>query len=53
MEIIPAILTDDPLELDALLRKIREGKKFERVQIDFIDGEFAANRTIKNEPRFS
>lgn len=47
MEIIPAILTSDPLELDGLLRKIRDSGKFERVQIDFIDGEFANNRTIK------
>ena len=47
MKIIPAILTDDPQELDRLLREIRDSKKFERVQIDFIDGEFAANRTFK------
>lgn len=47
MEVVPAVLTDDPLKLDDLLRKIRDSKKFERVQIDFIDGEYAANRTIK------
>lgn len=47
MEIVPAILTEDPLESDKLLREIRDSKKFGRVQIDFIDGEFAANRTFK------
>lgn len=46
MQIIPAILTKDPLELDKLLRQIRDSKKFERVQVDFIDGLFAANETI-------
>ena len=47
MEIVPAILTDDPLESEKLLREIRDSKKFKRVQIDFIDGEFADNLTIK------
>lgn len=47
MEIIPAILTSDVQELDSLLRKIRDSKKFERVQIDFVDGVFAENLTIK------
>jgi len=47
MEIIPAILTSDVQELDFLLRKIRDSKKFERVQIDFVDGEYAANKTFK------
>ncbi len=47
MEIIPAILTKDPVQLDGWLRKVRDSKRFERVQIDFIDGEYAANRTIK------
>jgi pentose-5-phosphate-3-epimerase len=46
MEIIPAILTKDPFELDKLLRQIRDAKKFERVQVDFIDGQFAYNETI-------
>jgi len=47
VEIVPAILTSDPLKLDELLRKIRDSKKFQRVQIDFIDGEYAANKTIR------
>ena len=47
MEIIPAILTDDVQELDNLLRQIRDSGKFDRVQIDFIDGEYAANKTFK------
>lgn len=47
MEIIPAVLTNDPIELDGWLRKVRDSKKFERVQIDFIDGKYANNMTIK------
>src|SRR3989344_9132434 len=47
MKIVPAILTSDPAELDGLLRQIRDRKKFERVQIDFIDGEYANNKTIR------
>jgi ribulose-phosphate 3-epimerase len=47
MKIVPAILTSDVFELDELLRKVRDSKRFERVQIDFIDGEYAANKTIK------
>ena len=47
MEIIPAILTSEVQELDLLLRQIRDSKKFERAQIDFVDGEYAGNETIK------
>ena len=47
MEIIPAILTNDAKELDELLRRIRDSHKYSRAQIDFIDGEFADNLTIK------
>lgn len=47
MKIVPAILTSDPAELDGLLRQVRDGRKFERVQIDFIDGEYANNKTIR------
>lgn len=46
MQVVPAILTNDPQELDKLLRGVRGSKKFERVQIDFIDGEFANNKTL-------
>jgi len=47
MEIVPAVLTDDPKEFDELLRRVRDSKKFKRVQIDFIDGEYAVNKTIR------
>lgn len=47
MQIIPAILTSDPLELDKYLKILRDGQKYKRVQVDFIDGEFAANKTFK------
>lgn len=47
MEIVPAILTNDPRELDRWLRLVRDSKRFNRVQIDFIDGEYAANKTIR------
>lgn len=47
MEIIPAILTSDPRELDKYLKILRDGKKYQRVQIDFIDGKFAPNTTIR------
>ncbi|TSC87908.1 MAG: hypothetical protein G01um101416_223 [Microgenomates group bacterium Gr01-1014_16] len=47
MEIIPAILTNDPVEFGELMRRIGESKKFGRVQIDFIDGEYAANESVK------
>ena len=47
MEIIPAILTADPREMDGWLRSVRDSHKFNRVQIDFIDGEYAANKTFK------
>ncbi len=44
MEIVPAILTDDPQELKNLINQC-EGV-VERVQIDIVDGIFAANKTI-------
>lgn len=47
MNIIPAILTNDPQELDQFLRQIKNVSRFERVQVDFIDGEFADNKTFK------
>ncbi len=49
MKIVPAILTDDPQELDQLLREIRDSKKFERVQIDFVDGEYVNNKSLRVE----
>lgn len=47
MELVPAILTADPLEARNLLEQIMKSKKFEKAQIDFIDGEYANNLTIK------
>lgn len=44
MQIIPAILTNDPEEFANLLARISQ--KFDRVQIDFIDGEYATNKTV-------
>lgn len=49
MEIIPAILTSYPQELDALLRQIRDSKRYSRVQIDFVDGEYADNKSVRVE----
>jgi len=47
IQIVPAILTSSPQELDTWLQKIKDTQKYERVQVDFIDGEYARNRTIK------
>lgn len=44
MEIIPAILTNDPNELADLISKVEGIAK--RVQIDIIDGVFVNNKTI-------
>ncbi len=44
MQIIPAILTNDIEEFENLLARISH--KYDRVQIDFIDGEYANNLTI-------
>lgn len=51
MRIVPGILTDDVEELNRRLGLIGEGVKhgykIEWVQIDFIDGVYADNRTIR------
>lgn len=44
MQIIPAILTNDPEEFENLLARVSH--KFDRVQVDFIDGEYTNNKTI-------
>lgn len=44
MEIIPAILTDNPLEARSLIAKADGTVK--RIHIDIIDGVFAENKTI-------
>jgi ribulose-phosphate 3-epimerase len=45
LEIIPAILTNDPQELKRMIDLV-EGKS-EKVQIDIVDGIFANNKTIE------
>jgi ribulose-phosphate 3-epimerase len=45
MDIIPAILTNDPRELEDRLRRYEE-REIERVHIDIIDGEFAPGKTV-------
>ncbi len=49
MEIIPAVLTDDPRQAREWLEGIKKSGKFSRVQIDFIDGKYADNKTIEPE----
>lgn len=47
MKLVPAILTKDLKEFDDLMAKIIISKKFDRVQVDFIDGEYADNITFR------
>jgi len=47
MKIIPAILTSDIEEFGNLLAQV--AREYDRVQIDFVDGEFALNKSIKIE----
>lgn len=47
LEIIPAILTNDPKELEEKIRQVEESVN--RVQIDIVDGVFADNKTISLE----
>jgi len=49
MQIIPAILTDKQSELIELIKQIGQSERFTRVQIDFVDGEYAANKSIRVE----
>jgi ribulose-phosphate 3-epimerase len=44
LEIIPAILTNDPKELEQLTSKAED--VVSRIQIDIVDGQFAKNETI-------
>jgi len=46
MEIIPAILTDDPAEARDLILKVKGSGKFRRIQVDFVDGEYNTNLTF-------
>lgn len=47
LEIIPAILTNDPKELEEKIRQVEE--LVQRVQVDIVDGVFADNKTISLE----
>jgi ribulose-phosphate 3-epimerase len=49
MEIIPSILTHDRRTAEQLLTRVRDSRQYERVQIDFVDGVFAENKTIRPE----
>jgi pentose-5-phosphate-3-epimerase len=49
MYIIPAILTDDIYEGEQWLAAIKARGKFDRVQIDFIDGEYTTNKSLRVE----
>lgn len=46
MKVVPAILTNNLQEFDDLMARIVVSKKFDRVQVDFIDGEYTNNKTI-------
>jgi ribulose-phosphate 3-epimerase len=45
--LIPAILTDDPTEARNWIEKIKETGEYERIQVDFVDGEYSNNLTIR------
>ncbi len=51
VEVIPAILTDNITELEAMLKRVDDAVDLDeanvhRVQIDVIDGQFAENKTV-------
>lgn len=47
MQIVPAILSNESRVVRDWLKILRDLKKFEKIQIDFIDGEYVDNKTIK------
>lgn len=47
MNLIPAILTEDPTEARKWIENVKNSGKFERVQVDFVDGEYNNNLTIR------
>lgn len=49
MKLIPTVLTRDPEKARELISKIIRSGKFERIQVDFIDGEYVDNETIRPE----
>jgi ribulose-phosphate 3-epimerase len=49
MEIIPAILTSEAYEAKKMLQEVKKDGRFGKVQIDFVDGEYNNNLTIKPE----
>lgn len=46
MQIIPSILTNNKTQAEKWLKQIKDSGKFDRVQVDFIDGEYTNNQTI-------
>lgn len=47
MEVIPAVLVGSVVEAQVLITDILNKKKVKRIQVDFIDGEFANNKTFR------
>ncbi len=46
IQIIPAILSHDISEVNELVNKIQAGGDYNRIQMDFIDGEYADNQSL-------
>lgn len=46
MRIYPSILFDDPSEAEEWIKKAAETEKYQRMQVDFVDGEYVARKTI-------
>lgn len=46
MELIPAVLTEDPMEARELIEQVQKTGKFARVQVDFVDGEYNTKMTF-------
>jgi len=47
MRIVPAILTGDVIEARQLMDEVWRSGRFEKVQVDFVDGKYANNLTIR------
>lgn len=46
MNIIPAILTDNLEEFGGLVEEVIKTGKYQRIQVDLVDGEYANNKTL-------
>ncbi|HJZ06261.1 hypothetical protein A2634_02320 [Candidatus Amesbacteria bacterium RIFCSPHIGHO2_01_FULL_48_32] len=49
MVIIPAILTSDAVEFETWMARVVADGRYGRVQVDFIDGEYVNNKSIRVE----